>query len=41
MDIMISISEVSKFTGVTQKTLEIWDSEGKLKAKYKTEGVRD
>ena len=35
---MISISEVSKLTGVTVKTLKIWDNEGKLKAKYKTSG---
>jgi predicted site-specific integrase-resolvase len=35
---MISISEVSKLTGVTIKTLKIWDNYGKLKAKYKTAG---
>lgn len=35
---MISISEVSKLTGVTTKTLKIWDDEGRLKAKYKTAG---
>jgi predicted site-specific integrase-resolvase len=35
---MISISEVSELTGVTIKTLKIWDNEGKLKAKYKTAG---
>ena len=35
---MISISEVSKLTGVTVKTLKIWDNEGLLKAKYKTVG---
>jgi len=35
---MISISEVSKLTGVTVKTLKIWDNEGLLKAKYKTAG---
>jgi predicted site-specific integrase-resolvase len=35
---MISISEVSKLTGVTIKTLKIWDIEGKFKAKYKTPG---
>ncbi|MDD4686416.1 MAG: MerR family DNA-binding transcriptional regulator [Clostridia bacterium] len=32
---MISISEASKLTGVTVKTLKIWDNEGLLKAKYK------
>ncbi|MDD4679242.1 MAG: IS607 family transposase [Tissierellia bacterium] len=35
---MISISEASKITGVTVKTLKIWDNEGLLKAKYKTAG---
>lgn len=35
---MISISEASKLTGVTVKTLKIWDNEGLLKAKYKTAG---
>ena len=35
---MISISEVSELTGVTIKTLKIWDNEGKLKAKFKTPG---
>ena len=35
---MISISEASKLTGVTVKTLKIWDNEGLLKAKYKTVG---
>jgi Predicted site-specific integrase-resolvase len=35
---MISISEVSNLTGVTVKTLKIWDNEGKLKAKFKTSG---
>jgi predicted site-specific integrase-resolvase len=35
---MISISKVSELTGVTIKTLKIWDNEGKLKAKYKTAG---
>lgn len=35
---MISISEASKFTGVTVKTLKFWDNEGLLKAKYKTAG---
>lgn len=35
---MISISEVSNLTGVTVKTLKIWDNEGKLKARYKTAG---
>lgn len=35
---MISISDVSELTGVTIKTLKIWDKEGKLKAKYKTPG---
>ncbi len=38
MSKMISISEVSKMTGVTIKTLKIWDNEGKLKAKFKTSG---
>ena len=33
---MISISKVSELTGVTVKTLKIWDNEGNLKAKYKT-----
>ncbi len=33
---MISISEASKLTGVTVKTLKIWDNEGLLKSKYKT-----
>lgn len=37
---MISISDVSELTGVTIKTLKIWDKEGKLKAKYKTPGGR-
>ena len=31
-------SEASKITGVTVKTLKIWDNEGLLKAKYKTAG---
>lgn len=35
---IISISEVSKMTGVTIKTLKIWDNEGKLKCKFKTSG---
>ena len=35
---MVSISKVSELTGVTIKTLKIWDNEGKLKAKYKTPG---
>ena len=35
---MISISEASKLTGVTVKTLKIWDNEELLKAKYKTVG---
>ena len=35
---IISISKVSELTGVTIKTLKIWDKEGKLKAKYKTPG---
>ena len=35
---MISISEVSELTGVTIKTLKIWDNEGKLKTKFKTPG---
>lgn len=38
MSKMVSISEVSSLTGVTVKTLKIWDNEGKLKAKYKTPG---
>ncbi len=35
---MISISEVSKLTGVTVKTLKIWDNENKFKCAYKTVG---
>ena len=35
---MVSISKVSELTGVTIKTLKIWDNEGKLKAKYRTPG---
>jgi putative resolvase len=35
---MISISKVSELTGVTVKTLKIWDNQGNLKAKYKTAG---
>lgn len=35
---IISISQVSELTGVTVKTLKIWDNEGKLKAKFKTSG---
>ena len=35
---MVSISKVSELTGVTIKTLKIWDNEGELKAKYKTPG---
>lgn len=38
MNKLISISEVSKLTGVTVKTLKIWDNEGKLKCAYKTPG---
>lgn len=38
MEKLISISEASKLTGVTVKTLKIWDNEGLLKAKYKTAG---
>lgn len=35
---ILSISSVSELTGVTVKTLKIWDNEEKLKAKYKTAG---
>ncbi len=38
MDKMISIQEVSKLTGVTVKTLKIWDNEGKLKPAMRTVG---
>jgi len=35
---LISISEVSKLTGVTIKTLKIWDDNGTLKSKCRTGG---
>jgi putative resolvase len=35
---MISIQNASKMLGVTVKTLKIWDTEGKLKAKMRTVG---
>lgn len=38
MSKMINISQVSKLTGVTVKTLKIWDNEGKLKCAFKTVG---
>lgn len=38
MNKMIGISEVSKLTGVTVKTLKIWDNENKFKCAYKTIG---
>jgi len=38
MDKMISIQEVSKLTGVTVKTLKIWDNEGKLESAMRTVG---
>jgi predicted site-specific integrase-resolvase len=38
MNKMISISKVSELTGVTIKTLKIWDNKGKLKCAYKTVG---
>jgi predicted site-specific integrase-resolvase len=38
MSKMISISEVSELTGVTIKTLKIWDNEKKLPCAFKTVG---
>lgn len=38
MNKMIGINEVSKLTGVTPKTLKIWDNENKFKCAYRTVG---
>ena len=38
MDKIISISDVSRLTGVSVKTLKIWDNEDKLKCAFKTIG---
>lgn len=38
MSKIINISKVSELTGVSIKTLKIWDNEGKLNCAYKTAG---